>query len=339
MGPHVHAVLAGADAVPPGSKHALAQLNAQASSYSLLLTARLLQLLAEFERRGVPVVTLKGPALSQQLYGDSGMRDSLDLDLLVPSNRAEEAIEVLALRGYTVESALSWLGVPHLVGTDTEVTCRHASGTGVDLHWATAPADYPFAIPEARLWGSVTSMRIAGRSVPVLALECQLVYLAIHGTRHCWTKLRWLCDVAMLLSSAGTIEWTAVKRICHEARAMRALRLALVLAHDLLGVPVPKDLLDEARDDTPVAAAVEAVRRRLTAPESEAQPTPLQRTLFNSRLAPNSWLKARHVAGLLKAPTEADAKVVHLPRPLVFLYYPLRAARLAAKYGRAMVTG
>lgn len=339
MGPHVHAVCTNTDAVPPCILQALAQLNARASSYSLLLTARLLQLLAAFERGGVPVVTLKGPALAQQLYGDSAMRDSLDLDLLVPVNKATQAIEVLASCGYALESALSWLGVPHLVATATEVTCRHASGTAVDLHWASAPADYPFAIPEARLWASVTSLPIAGRPVPVLAVECQLVYLAIHGTRHAWTKLRWLCDVAMLLSSARTIEWGTVKAICGEARATRALRLALLLVHDLLGAAVPNAVLEEARRDTAVVTAAEDARRRLTAPEPAPQPTPLGCTLFSARLAPNPWRKTRHVAALLKAPTEADASVVHLPRPLLFLYYPLRAARLAAKYGRAMVAG
>ncbi len=337
MGPHVNAVLAVPDDAPSGALRDLQRTDQQASSYSLLLTARLLQLVAAFEHAGVPVIALKGPALAQQLYGDAAMRDSLDLDLLVPSSGVELAAAVLGEHGYRMESELSWLGLPRMVATSTEVTYRHDSGTGVDLHWASAPSDHPFAIPAQRLWSSTTTVAIAGRPVPVLSAECQLVYLAIHGTRHCWTKLRWLCDLAMLVSGQPSIDWSEVRAIADEAQASRALALGMCLAQDLLGAEVPEAFVHGGRSDRAVAAAAVDVRCRLTACDPRPQPTPVQRTLFNARLAARAWLKARHVAALMKAPTDADA-AVHLPRSLVFLYYPLRAARLVAKHGRAMVT-
>jgi hypothetical protein len=49
-------------------------------------------------------------------------------------------------------------------------------------------------------------------------------------------------------------------------------------------------------------------------------------------MAPSRWRALRHVATLMKAPTEADAQRLKLPRPLFFLYYPYRAVRLAARY-------
>jgi hypothetical protein len=55
--------------------------------------------------------------------------------------------------------------------------------------------------------------------------------------------------------------------------------------------------------------------------------------MYSARLATDGWQRARHVAALMQAPTDAEAELVRLPRPLLFLYYPLRAARLAAKYG------
>ena len=41
----------------------------------------------------------------------------------------------------------------------------------------------------------------------------------------------------------------------------------------------------------------------------------------------------RHYAGMLRAPTDEELKLVALPERLFFLYYPLRAVRLALKYG------
>jgi hypothetical protein len=337
MGPHVHAVLSASDV--PDDALPLRPLDARASAHSLLLTARLLQVLGQFEAAGIPVVTLKGPALAQRIYGEPGMRDSVDLDLLVPAVHAETAARLLEARGYQLESELGWLGMGDLIGRCTELTFRNHTGTAVDLHWASAPADHPCRIPDERLWASVTSVSIAGRRVPVLSDECLLLYLCIHGTRHCWTKLRWLCDVAMLISSPGAIEWDHVDALAAEARASHALSLGLLLAHGLLAAGLPPQVLHRVRADDAAGRRVGEVMDCLRAPAPPPPPTSAGRTLFNARLAASGWLQARHVAALMKAPTEADAALVKLPRPLLFLYYPFRAARLAAKYGRSLVAG
>jgi len=339
MGPHVHAELALSGDVPAEALRALHTLHTNASEYSLLLTARLLALVEAFERAGIPLLTLKGPALAQQLYGDPAMRDSLDLDLLVPAAQVESAAALLESRGYALESELGWLGVRELARRCTELTFRSAAGTAVDLHWATSPADFPCAIPEARMWASVGSVSIAGHHVPVLSPACQLVYLCVHGTRHCWTKLRWACDVAMLVSGVVTIDWSDVEAIAKESRATRALALGLRLAHDLLGASLPDAVLHRVQADHALAPFTAQVSGRLRSPEPAPQPSGVARTMFNARLATSPWLKVRHLAALMKAPTDADAEWIRLPRPLLFLYYPFRAARLVTRYGRARVAG
>ncbi len=353
LAPHVHGVLAASGDVPADALVELEGMHRRTSEHNLLLTARLLQVLEAFERAGIRVVTLKGPALAQQLYGDPGMRDSLDLDLLVRPADVAAAAALLEAQGYRLESELGWLGMADLARRCTELTFRSASGTAVDLHWASAPADFPSAIPEHRLWTSVTSVSIAGRSVPVLSAECLLVYLCIHGTRHYWTKLAWLCDIAMIGKQSRSCErsamrpaidearldWPLVHEIAAEARATRALHLGLQLAHELLGADLPADVLSRVTADRALDPFAADVTRRLVSPDPAPQPSSVERTMFNARLAMGRWRRVRHVAALLKAPTDADAGVVRLPRPFVFLYYPLRAARLAAKYGRALVAG
>src|SRR6056297_2612715 len=49
---------------------------------------------------GVPAVPFKGPVLAQILYGDTVMRPSGDLDVLVPQALAGRAREVLLAAGY-----------------------------------------------------------------------------------------------------------------------------------------------------------------------------------------------------------------------------------------------
>src|ERR1035437_6436605 len=51
----------------------------KAVKHSMLLAG----VLKSFHRAGIPVMTLKGPLLSLELYGDVGLRQSHDLDLMV----------------------------------------------------------------------------------------------------------------------------------------------------------------------------------------------------------------------------------------------------------------
>lgn len=333
MAPHVHRVLGPRSDIPGVVVQRLQDVHRRASGDGLLLTARLLQLVSAFDVAGIPLVTLKGPALAQQLYGDPGMRESLDLDLLVPARYAERAVCLLEEHGYRLTSALSWLGMGYLSRHWTELPFEGPDRVAVDLHWASVPHDYPSRIAESTLWPRVTQVVIGARPVPVLSTECQLLYLCIHGSRHCWTHLRWLCDLAMLLATSR-VDWSDVDTVARGAKAERPLLLGLLLAHDLLGSAVPGDLVDRARTDVRVAALAGQVAGQLSATAVPPGPSSLQRTLFNVRLAPGPWSAVRHAAAMLHAPTEADARALRLPRPLVGLYLPFRAVRLAAKYGR-----
>jgi hypothetical protein len=219
----------------------------------------------------------------------------------------------------------------------TALTFINGEGTTVDLHWATTPADYPSQITQARLWASVRSVSIAGRKVPVLSDECELVFLCIHATRHCWTHLRWLCDIVMLIATAETINWRVVVEIAAEARAARPVCLGLLLARDLLHLDIPEEakglLVEEAR----LTPFVRRLAERLQTPQPLPKLSGLRRAWFNARLAPSRCLGARHLAALLHAPTDADLAVLRLPRPLFPLYYPFRIARLATKYGKMIL--
>jgi hypothetical protein len=298
----------------------------------MLLTADLLRVLCAFARANTPVVALKGPALSQQLYRDAMRRESLDIDLLVARESMGEAAAILETEGFILQSRLAWLGLSRLAEMTNELSFAHASGTTVDLHWELAPADYPFQLSASAAWSSLTSIEIAGRRVSVFTPEFQVVYLAIHGTRHAWSHMRWLTDLAVLLSRPA-LDWSRIRTIAAENRVWRPVHLGLLLTHELLGAPVPTDVLNLARSDSAVSRAALEVGRRLTSEYSVSPMSSVRKTWFTTRLAPTARLKVRHLLARLKSPTEADA-FVRLPPSLVGLYYPLRAARLAAKYGR-----
>lgn len=69
----------------------------QHSTFGQLVGSRVTALL---EEEGIAVAPLKGPKLSEALYGDPGRRLSNDLDLLVDPDRLAEAVEVICGLGY-----------------------------------------------------------------------------------------------------------------------------------------------------------------------------------------------------------------------------------------------
>lgn len=82
---------------------------------------------------GIAAAPLKGPALGEALYGEPGRRLSTDIDLLVPGERLEEAVEVVAGLGYmTPTDARGRDGRPLL-----HFAMAHERGElpAVELHW------------------------------------------------------------------------------------------------------------------------------------------------------------------------------------------------------------
>lgn len=78
---------------------------------------------------GIPVLRLKGTALSERLYGDAGLRQSNDVDVLVARERLDDAVAALRPLGYALAPGPALPVLHHvLVHPDPQVL-------DVDLHW------------------------------------------------------------------------------------------------------------------------------------------------------------------------------------------------------------
>jgi hypothetical protein len=294
-----------------------------------ILTARLLTLLSAFGAGGIAVVPLKGPVLAESLYPDPVLRPFSDLDLLVRKQDVPAAVQLLTREGYTFGAHLARLPFDTLVSFTFELLFRHEQMAQVDLQWDTGPSDYPFRFDVEILWRSLSRAQIARKEVATLSPESLLLYLCVHGTKHMWSRLVWLGDVARLARAQPG--WVRIFELATEAGCTRPLLLGLLLAYEVLAAPVPEAILERARAAPAVQAAARQVVLRLNR-IAPAEPESLEITAFNARLAERTWHKVRHYAALFKAPTEAELELVLLPPKLFFLYYPLRAARLASKY-------
>ena len=66
-----------------------------------------------------------------------------------------------------------------------------------------------------------------------------MVVLCIHGTKHWWERLRWICDIAELVNSHAVTDWSRLEKVAADANSRRSVDLGLWLAVNQLSAPVP----------------------------------------------------------------------------------------------------
>ncbi len=332
LGPILYCTLDRAcpELVPENIARQLRSCYRDSAKRHLIFTVKLLALLDAFESEGIAVVVLKGPALAESLYPDPALRPCSDLDLMVRKQDVPGALRVLTREGYKLDAHLARLPLHTLLGLHSELLLRQEHTAPVDLQWDIGLADCPFRFDTEILWRSLSPSRIGEREVLALSPESLMLFLCVHGARHLWSRLQWLGDVARLARARP--DWDVILDLGTEAGCGTPLFLGLLLAQELLKAPVPEAILERARGTDGVAQLASHVALRLNR-TPPAEPEGLEMARFNARSSKRAWKKIRCYAALLRAPTDVELELLPLPERLFFLYYPLRGARLALKYG------
>ncbi len=163
----------------------------------MMMTAELKAVMGWLETEDVPAIAYKGPTLAAWAYGDIALREFCDLDILVRPSDKERAIWVLIANGCVPKGAP---GAADLSG-NCEIGLTTPTGCDVDLHWAVSPHYLPSVDADVALT-RVHRVDMAGGPLPTFGAEDLFACLALHGARHCWVSLGWICDVANLVRVA-----------------------------------------------------------------------------------------------------------------------------------------
>jgi hypothetical protein len=135
----------------------------------------------------------------------------------------------------------------------------------VELHWALTGKHWPFPFDFERLQARLISVLCGGATILSFPPEDLLLFLCVHGSRHQWERLTWICDVAELVRAHQQIDWQGLLEQAEMSGAKRMLLLGLFLANGLLGADLPEDVLQSTRDDLKVKLLAGQVQARLFA--------------------------------------------------------------------------
>jgi hypothetical protein len=326
-----HLITTFADLVPPETLAGLKERLHYRAARNLLLAARLMEILDLFERNGIQAIPYKGPVLAAAVYGNLSLREFSDLDILVRRSDVERASRSMASLGYSLDVELTdWQQRSSLRDYCEHQFTHSVNETLVELQWAIVPPYFRIPLEYEGLWERAVTVEVAGRSVTTLCAEDLLLVLCIHGGKHQWESLEWVCGVAELIRVYEEIDWARVVEHASEIHARRVLFVGLSLAARLARAPIPDWLLKQIEDDVAVNRLALQVCRELF---SEAEQQPLfQRSLFHLRSKERWEDRVYHCLDLATRPTAKDWTFLSLPRGLSLLYYPARAVRLTQKY-------
>jgi hypothetical protein len=313
----------------------------QAIRHCLLLA----EALKGFNRAGIPVMPVKGPILSLELYGDLGLRQSHDLDLAVTPEDLANAQACLQNMGWRMEA--SWFPLSprqweSLLRYEWHLLFVHPQGDCfLELHWRTR---WEFKDQTADRWD---------RSIPGVWQGClhkamspidQVLYLCSHGGSHEWFRAKWLGDLARI-HAEGRVDWQAVLDQASKTGQERALLASLRLLQEVYGLPVP-DLPGNPWKDLPsflIARPLHALKvaEVPTAYGALAMVVKLSRRIRYEKLAVPQKTWRDQLAEL--AYCREDFRALHLPDRLYWTYVPPAshslglAARAASQISERMM--
>ncbi len=317
----------------------LAQRFQASLRHNALLVAALVKLLVALEQGRIKAIAFKGPTLAVQLYGNIGLRQSRDIDILLAPAQVAAAQAILTALGYQpLEPLTPEQAELRLRGNYERVWFQPATGVQVDLHWGLAPPYLtgPIAIPA--LLARAQSLTLAGLSLAVPAPADLLFILCLNGSKDGWAQFQRVCDVAACLRAFPDLDWGQWRSLTDQAASWRLAGLGLALAAQLLAAPLPAPVAAELAADRGLQTWRAAIAQRLLSP-TERVPTLLEQAWFPLGLQESWPRQVRYCADLLLPLNERDLAWAQqltgraLPKPLYPLYQPLRWLRLLLKHG------
>ena len=319
------------DAAPQPFRQKLREKFRENATRNLLLAGELVRIARLFESEGVPVLAYKGPALAVSAYGDLSLRRFVDLDIVVRARDVRRAGELLRSLGFRLSDDLSESQQKFLLRRQHNIAyTRDAGRLIVELHWGLASEKFAELPLSEGVWERAETVAFGGGEVRSLSTEDLLLALCVHGTKHLWERLAWVCDVAELLNSRASLDWGSVLRRAQDSRTERMLLLGLGLASGLLGATLPESIRRAIRADPTTDTLSESVAEKLFA-GAEFEPSGFAASVrFNLMARTRLREKIRYFRFIL-TPTDGDLAALSLPPGLSFVYYLLRPVRLLRK--------
>ncbi|WP_309498683.1 nucleotidyltransferase family protein [Sulfurovum sp.] len=331
--PLVHYSLKTLASVPDEIKERLKRLNLEISMRNMLMSAELIRIMKLFEENGIRALAFKGPTLSRAAYGDIALRQFGDLDILIQHSDIALTTDLLMAQGYIPEIEL---------GTDMKETLLDAltvigfykskSNILIEVHWALLSKNYAIQWDEKALWSQAQeSVSINNIAIRVLPCEEQLLYLCIHGAKHLFERLEWVCDIDRFIRANPNMDWPYLLSEAKKRGVQRMLFLGLALCQYFFRLQLPELFQTQIAQDKVLPKLISKVLRANFS-ETSQEGKNYDYFMLMWHMRENLSDKLRFTWYAFFAAQFDDFTFIRLPKQLAFLYPLVRQFRLVTKY-------
>lgn len=289
---------------------------------NLRLASKLVAIVAGAERTEIPLIPYKGPVLAEMAYGSLGLREFVDLDFILPHDHLPAAWKLLEGLGY--RPANPALAAPGAPVPGEYIFVAPENDFGVEVHTERTLRHFPAPPDLQSLLGACEPVTLVGKGIRTFSPEDTLMLLVVHGAKDFWAQLQWICDVSWLVQSPG-FDWDQALDRCERVGCGRMTHIALLLAAQTFGAPMPLKALRTAQADAGAREAARWLFRRLFATNPIGR---LEQLRYRMQMVEGFWPGLRYAGRLATTPAVDDWNSLSLPAPLGFAYALLRPLRL-----------
>ena len=296
---------------------------------AMRLAQETLRLQQVFDNERIPVVVLKGAAVAQIAYGTLALKQSLDVDLLIPPDRARDAVCLLEKDGYHLRDPAAklddaqWRCLRHL-GSEVLLVDR-ARGLMVELRWRAA--ENMLLFKNVDFFAHTIDVALSEGVLRTFDDNNQFVYLCVHGARHGWYRLKWLADLNAVLANRDDAVVERLFAYAHSIGSGPCAGLALLLCSRLLTLKLPQALDRRLQKDWRLRLAARIALNLMIGPQPdmEAKDRPRRLLAFSLSALPfllgsgpryfarQAWIVSVNIDDVVKFP---------MP-PWLYILYPI----------------
>ncbi len=266
------------DRIPEETMERLRRLHFANSAKNFYYLRELDAVLSHMTSRGIPALAFKGPVLAAQIYDDANLRVSSDIDILVRLQDVRGAAEALLDLGYHPELPLRGVRGALYLFTHNELTMMSDDRAPLEIQWGFVPWHYGFRWDISDTFSRSCDVKVGNTTCPTLPPEELLLALTVHGTKHLWEKLLWLCDIAWFVSVTKNLDWDRIISISSSSGCRRMLFLGLRQARDLFRVELPPGVERAVQSEHGLERLAKEVRANLLNAGNE--PVRLHKKMF-----------------------------------------------------------
>ncbi len=325
--------------VPEGVLETLGKSYHMIVARNMYLYAELYKILQEFKERGIGAIVLKGAALAKTVYGDIGLRQMRDIDLLVRREDLQCAHDVMSGLGYHSEvrdiAAECYSGNVdyHL----PEYTHPQKKTVTIEIHWNIT--DNSIRLSTDEWWERAVTINIHDRGVLIPSPEDMIVHLCLHSYNHGYNYsmfLKGLCDVAETLRyQEEHLAPGLLMNLINTCGIQRPVFIILFLVKDLFNLQYSP--FQQIRPDKAEAKLLTVMEKRLFADDRLISDAPadivrfLAADTFRKKMKiflPKSFPSRKFMSARYSVPPSS---------PKILYYYLLRPFDLLKKYWKYAV--